>query len=63
MKQTVEEHRAKAQEDKRLWRQEQAHLPYEEKVRQLLRMQRELLPIIAANRELKWWEKPWDIEP
>ncbi len=63
MKETVEEHRVRVHESKRRWHQEQANLPYEEKVRILLQMQRELLPIIAARRELKWWEKAWDIEP
>ncbi len=63
MKETIEEHRARVHAGKRHWHQEQATLPYKEKMRLLLQMQRELLPIIAARRELKWWEKPWDIEP
>lgn len=62
MKENVEEHRERAHEKKRQWHQEQAMLPYEEKMRTLLRMQREVLPIIAERRPLRWWEKPWDIE-
>ena len=63
MKETLENHRAKAHETKRKWHEEQANLPYEEKVRLLIQMQRDLLPIIEMRRPLKWWEKPWDIEP
>jgi len=47
---------------KKRWHEENARLPLEEKVRQLLQLQREVLPLIAERRPLKWWEKPWDIE-
>lgn len=63
MKETIGKHRNRVHASKEKWHEEQAHLPYQEKVRLLLQMQRAVLPIIAARRELKWWEKPWDIEP
>ena len=50
-------------EAKRRWHDEQARLPIREKFRILLEMQRMYLPLIAAQRELKPWEKPWDVEP
>ncbi|HEY0073175.1 MAG TPA: hypothetical protein VGB77_03665 [Abditibacteriaceae bacterium] len=53
-----EQHRAK-----RVWHRAQAQLPLEEKVRILLEMQKQDLPIISQRRPLKWYEKPWDIEP
>lgn len=45
------------------WHRRQAALPPVEKVRILLRLQREDLPLIRRQRELKPWEKPWEIEP
>ena len=52
------QHAAKAE-----WHRTQAQLPFREKVRILLEMQKQALPIIARRRPLKWYEKPWDIEP
>lgn len=63
MSETIEEHRARVHQSKRQWHEEQATLPYEEKVRILLRMQRDVLPMLATRRPLKWYEKPWEIEP
>jgi len=42
---------------------EQAELPIKEKMRVLLEMQKQDLPLLARLRPLKWYEKPWDIEP
>ena len=53
----------KAYERKRAWHRQQALLPIKEKMRILLELQKHDLPLIAARRPLKWWEKPWDIEP
>lgn len=60
---TDQQQRERAHAGMRARHEANARLPIEEKVRQLLQMQRELLPIIAARRPLKWHEKPWDIEP
>ena len=48
---------------KRQWHQAQARLPVREKVRILLQLQRQDLPLIARRRALKAWERPWDISP
>ena len=45
------------------WHQEQAALPVREKVRILLQLQREDLPLIERQRALKPWERPWSVEP
>ncbi|RYG63721.1 hypothetical protein EON80_20655 [bacterium] len=50
-------------QSKKKWHQEQAQLPIKEKMRQLLELQKQDLPLLAKHRPLKWWEKPWDIEP
>ena len=63
MKEIIDEHRSRAHANKLKWHEEQANLPYSEKVKLLLQMQRDVLLILAARRPLKWWEKPWDIEP
>jgi hypothetical protein len=38
-------------------------LPLPEKVRQVLELQRLHLPLIARQRRLRSWERPWDVEP
>lgn len=48
---------------KKEWHRQQARLPIKEKMRILLELQKHDLPLIAARRELKWWEKPWPIDP
>lgn len=45
------------------WHREQAQLPLKEKVRILLELQRQDLPLIRRHRPLKPWERPWPIEP
>jgi hypothetical protein len=48
---------------KREWHRAQAQRPLKEKVRILLQLQRQELPLIARLRPLRPWERPWDIEP
>ncbi len=48
---------------KKRWHEANARLPVEEKVAQLLQIQKHDLSIIATRRELQPWEKPWDIDP
>jgi hypothetical protein len=50
-------------EAKAAWHRAQAQLPLREKVRILLEMQRQDLPLIARRRPLRSWERPWPIEP
>lgn len=48
---------------KKRWHQANARLPLREKVRQLLALQEQDLPLIARHRPLKWYERPWPVEP
>jgi hypothetical protein len=50
-------------ESKAQWHRAQASLPLREKVRILLELQRQDLPLIRQHRALKPWEEPWAIEP
>jgi hypothetical protein len=50
-------------ESKARWRQLQRSLPLREKVRILLKLQRQHLPLLQRLRRLEPWEKPWPIEP
>ena len=50
-------------ERKRAWHRAQAKAPLREKVRILLELQRQDLPLIARRRPLRPWERPWDIAP
>lgn len=63
MKETPQQQNERAFAFKKQWHEEQAHLPIKEKVRVLLELQKQDLPLLARRRPLKWWEKPWDIEP
>lgn len=45
------------------WHRAQARLPLQEKVRILLELQRQDLPLIARRRPLRSWERPWPITP
>ena len=45
------------------WHRTQARLPLREKVRILLELQRQELPLVARHRPLRSWERPWPIEP
>lgn len=48
---------------KRRWHRSQARAPLREKVRILLEMQRQELPLIARRRPLRPWERPWNVTP
>lgn len=48
---------------KEAWHRAQASLPIREKVRILLELQRQDLPLLAKQRPLRPWEKPWSVEP
>jgi hypothetical protein len=48
---------------KAAWHQAQARLPLQEKVRILLELQRQDLPLIVRRRPLRPWERPWTITP
>ena len=50
-------------ERKRAWHQEQSRLPLREKVRILIELQRQELPVLARLRPLRPWERPWEITP
>ena len=50
-------------ESKAAWHRAQAALPLREKVRILLELQKQDLPLIAKQRPLRSWERPWPIEP
>ena len=50
-------------ERKQAWHGEQARLPLREKFRILIELQRQDLPLLARQRPLKPWERPWDILP
>ena len=45
------------------WHKAQARLPLKDKVRILLKMQRDDYPILARRGVLRSWERPWNIEP
>jgi hypothetical protein len=50
-------------QSKAVWHRAQAALPIRGKVRILLELQRQDLPLIRRQRPLRTWEKPWPIEP
>jgi hypothetical protein len=45
------------------WHREQAALSIKEKVRILLELQQQDLPLIRRRRPLNPWERPWRIQP
>jgi hypothetical protein len=45
------------------WHRAQASLPIRDKVRILLELQRQDLPLLATQRPLRAWEQPWPVEP
>lgn len=40
-----------------------AQLSLPEKVRLVMKLQRIVLPLIARQRPLRHWERPWEIDP
>lgn len=49
-------------EAKDQWRRQIASLPFGDKIRMVLEMQRRLYPILKERRPLQWWERPWELE-
>lgn len=47
----------------REWHRRQAQQPLPEKFRILIELQRQELPLLAAQRPLRSWERPWDVTP
>jgi hypothetical protein len=47
----------------REWHRQQARQPLQEKVRILLELQRQELPLLVRQRPLRPWERPWDVTP
>ena len=45
------------------WHRRLAAMPVREKVRILLQLQAQDLPLLAQRRPLRRWERPWPIEP
>jgi hypothetical protein len=45
------------------WHRAQAALPIRDKVRILLELQRQDLPLLERQRPLRSWERPWPIQP
>jgi hypothetical protein len=50
-------------ERKRAWHREQAKLPLRDKFRILIELQQQDLPLLARQRALRPWERPWKITP
>lgn len=50
-------------ESKLAWHRAQARLPLREKVRILLELQEQDLPLIRKHRPLRSWEAPWPVKP
>lgn len=50
-------------ERKRTWHREQAKLSLRDKFRILIELQRQDLPLLARQRPLRPWERPWDVTP
>jgi hypothetical protein len=44
-------------------RQQRIALPLPEKVKLLLELQRIYCSMVARQRPLRSWERPWDVEP
>ncbi len=49
--------------NKKIWHANQRSLPIKEKVRILLQLQKQDLPLLKRQRRLEWWERPWPIDP
>jgi hypothetical protein len=50
-------------ERKREWHRREGRRPLAEKFLILLELQRQELPLLARQRPLRRWERPWDITP
>lgn len=54
---------AKLRRGKAALRRERERMPLPDKVRQVIELQRFVYPLLARQRELEPWERPWEIEP
>jgi hypothetical protein len=54
---------AKLRQGKDELRRDREVLPLPEKIRQVIELQRLQYPLLARQRTLKSWERPWEIEP
>ena len=63
IKSPVEQEAERIFAEKLVWHKTQSTLALKEKVRILLKMQKDDYPILKKRGVLKSWEKPWDIEP
>lgn len=54
---------AKLRQGKADLKRQREQMPLPEKVRQVMELQRIVLPLIARQRPLRSWERPWEIEP
>ena len=54
---------AEVVQSKAAWHRAQACLPIREKVRILLELQKQDLPLLRRQRPLRAWERPWPIDP
>jgi hypothetical protein len=54
---------ARLRAGKEALRQKRIAMPLREKVRQVLELQKIQYPLLARQRPLRPWERPWDVEP
>jgi hypothetical protein len=54
---------AKLRQGKAELRRDREVLPLPEKIRQVMELQRLQYPLLARQRTLRSWERPWEIEP
>jgi hypothetical protein len=54
---------AKLRQGKDELRRDREALPLPEKIRQVIELQRLQYPLLARQRTLRSWERPWEIEP
>ena len=54
---------AKLRQGKDELRRDREELPLPEKIRQVIELQRLQYPLLARQRTLRSWERPWEIEP
>jgi len=50
-------------EGKNALRDRRRSMSLPDKVREVLELQRIMLPLLARRRPLRWWERPWEVEP
>lgn len=50
-------------EGKEALRERRRSMSLRDKVGEVLELQRMMLPLLARQRTLRWWERPWDVDP